>query len=276
MNRDYHEIRISVADEEKRSILMAMLEGIGFESFVEEEDALLAYIPVGGLDKARLEKVLSVGEESFEYSDEVREDKNWNEEWEKNYPPVIIADKCYIRAPFHEERKDIPIEILIEPRMAFGTAHHQTTALMLEWELETDFREKFVLDMGCGTGVLAILANKMGASSVMAVDNDEWAYLNTLDNIFLNDTGNCSVHYDDVAALEGEEFDIILANINRNILLQDIPAYSASLKPGGLMFLSGFYEDDTDAIAEVAKQNNLEYQGAKSKDSWTALSFRKL
>lgn len=275
MSRDYKEISIHITGEEERAQLIARLEAIGFESFVEEEDELQAYVGVDLFEKKRLEEVLKQAGLPPDYQETLREDKNWNEEWEKNYPPVLIGGKCYIRAPFHPASTEYPYELIIEPRMAFGTAHHETTAMMIEWELETDLRGKLVLDMGCGTGILAILANKMGAADVMAVDNDEWAYLNAIDNILLNDTGNCSAYLDDITALEDKEFDVILANINRNILLQDLSGYAKPLRPGGLLFLSGFYEADIDAITAEASLHGLVPAGRKTKAAWASLCFRK-
>jgi ribosomal protein L11 methyltransferase len=270
---NYKEVNIWISSEEERAILMARLESAGYESFVEEEAGLVAYIPFDAFDELILKGILGP---DTAFSVVTREDRNWNEEWEKSYPSVVIADKCYIRAPFHPVRDDIPLEIIIEPKMAFGTAHHETTAMMIEWALESDFNGLKVLDMGCGTGVLAIITNKLGASDVMAVDNDEWAYRNSLENFRLNKAGNCKAVLGDASVIEGNVFDIIFANINRNILLSDIHHYSRSLKTGGLLFLSGFYEDDIPAVRSEAEKNCLEMCGKKQKSDWVAISMRKI
>jgi len=275
MSGNYTEIKIPVTGEELRSVLIARLESIGYESFVEDDDQLTAYIPVQYFDGQRLNEALSREGKELTYSQQTQQDKNWNEEWEKNYPPVVVSGKCHIRAPFHQKREDIPMEILIEPKMAFGTAHHETTAMMIEWGLETGFKGKKVLDMGCGTGVLAILANKLGASDVLAVDNDEWACRNAAENISLNEASQCTVIPGDASIIEGLEFDVIFANINRNILVRDIPAYSRALKEGGTLFLSGFYRQDIQVIMEVAKHQGLASCGEKVKSDWTALCLRK-
>jgi ribosomal protein L11 methyltransferase len=269
---NFTEVSIQVSDEEMRSVLIARLEASGYESFVEEEDGLIAYIPVDAFDEKVLKEVLG---SDISYSAEVREERNWNEEWEKSYPAVVVAGKCYIRAPFHPVREDIPLEIVIMPKMAFGTAHHETTALMIEWALETKFTGLKVLDMGCGTGVLAVLANKLGAENVMAVDNDEWAFRNSEENFRLNKATACKVILGDAASIKGFLFDIIFANINRNILLNDMHAYSDSLKDDGLLFLSGFYEDDIAAVMQEAEKYSLEICGSKRKSAWVAICMRK-
>lgn len=264
-----------MSDEEVRSLLIAALENAGFESFVETENELVAYILTERHEKHTVKKVMDDLSLEGDILEVIQEEKNWNEEWEKNYPPVTIAGKCHIRAPFHPEREDIPLNIIIEPKMSFGTAHHETTALMIEWLLEGDLEGKRLLDMGCGTGLLAILANKLGAANVMAVDNDEWAYRNALENVALNRATLCEVIQGDVKNIAGKKFEAILANINRNILLEDIPAYCRSLLPGGLLFLSGFYEQDIPAIAKVAEAMDMKPDGVKSRSNWVALCYRK-
>ena len=270
----YHEIHIKIADEEARSLLIAEMENIGFESFVESDDELVGYILSDQYDRDSLRKVMGGLSAEGDLLEVIQEERNWNEEWEKNYPPVTIGRKCHIRAPFHPVDENVPYDIIIEPKMSFGTAHHETTALMIEWLLETDMNGKRVLDMGCGTGVLAILANKMGAASVMAVDNDIWAYRNAVDNVLLNSAGRCQVVQGDAATIAGMEFDAVLANINRNILLEDIPAYRQSLAQGGLLFLSGFYEQDIPFISSLAEKMGLKLHGIKTKSNWVALCYQ--
>jgi ribosomal protein L11 methyltransferase len=264
------------AGETESAILMMQLEEIGFEGFIEEEGNLTGYIlceNFRGNDLKTLPFLKNHPE--INYSSIILEDKNWNEEWEKNYPPVVIAGKCYIHAPFHPPRPDLPFEILIVPRMSFGTAHHETTALMIEWMLKIDMKNKQVLDMGCGTGILAILANKKGASGVLAIDDDEWAFRNALDNFRLNNVHNCKVLMGDASVIPDEKFDIILANINRNILIQDIPRYAAALGRHGILLLSGFYGADEAAIIRSAGIQGIKYAGRKSKGSWAAILFNR-
>jgi ribosomal protein L11 methyltransferase len=207
----------------------------------------------------------------FAWTDEVIGEKNWNEEWEKNYEPVLIAGRCHIRAPFHEKMEGIDYEIEIEPKMSFGTAHHETTQMMIELMLEKNFENLKVLDMGCGTGVLAILASKMGATEVLAIDNDEWAYKNAVENVQKNNLSNITILQGDDQLLVKEQFDIIIANINRNILLQQFDAYINCLQPGGFIFLSGFYEADVTPLLQRAQSGNLNLIEKIRKNSWVAM-----
>jgi len=269
---NYTEVKIQVSDDEMRSLLIAQLEAVGYESFVEEEEGLTAYIPENLFNEEILKEILGP---AFKFSIKIQEERNWNEEWEKSYPSVLVAGRCYIRAPFHPHREDVELEITIEPKMAFGTAHHQTTAMMIEWALETSFEGLRVLDMGCGTGVLAILANKLGATYVMAVDNDEWAFRNSMENVKLNEAGACETFLGDASSIDGVIFDIIFANINRNILLHDMQHYSNSLRDGGCIFLSGFYEEDIPSVRQEAEKHFLIMEGIKQQSEWVALSMRK-
>jgi ribosomal protein L11 methyltransferase len=193
--------------------------------------------------------------------------------WESNYEPVLIEDKCYIRAPFHAHRDDVAFELLIEPKMSFGTAHHATTAMMISYCLSEKLAGRSLLDMGCGTAVLAILSRMRGANPVLAVDNDLWAYENACENIARNKTDDIVVLHGDDSVLEGRKFDVILANINRNILLLDMPAYTTCLNPGGILILSGFYYDDLKMIAHKALELGLVQDDYKEQDHWTAARF---
>jgi ribosomal protein L11 methyltransferase len=275
MSQIYREIHIPVKEEEQRGLLMALLEAEGFESFAESDEELIAYIVNDSFDPAKVMTILGKLNVDSGFTDVIQEEKNWNEEWEKNYPPVLIAGKCLIRAPFHPENKEVTYEIVIEPKMSFGTAHHETTAMMIEWLLEMDVKGKDLLDMGCGTGVLAILANKMGALRVMAVDNDEWAYRNALDNVALNRAADCEVLPGDSTVINDRRFDIILANINRNILMEDMPAYISSLKEDGILVISGFYEQDVPVLASIAAAGGMKLSGSMTKAGWASVAFRK-
>jgi ribosomal protein L11 methyltransferase len=204
------------------------------------------------------------------------EDKDWNAAWEANYEPVLIDGKCYIRAPFHAPMPETEYEIVIEPKMSFGTAHHATTAQMVSYLLETDVHGKAVLDMGAGTGVLAILATMKGASPVTAIDNDEWAYRNGLENAQHNHCEHLKVLLGDASLLGNERYDIIMGNINRNILLQDIPQYVQCMNDGALLFLSGFYEEDLPALHNCCASNGLRYLDHKVKDRWVAARFERI
>jgi ribosomal protein L11 methyltransferase len=268
---EYTEISIQPAPEEIREILVSLLAEEGFESFAETGNGILAYVPASLLDRLKVAGICS--RFGMKFTEKNIPDQNWNAEWEKNFEPVTVTGRCYIRAPFHPARKDVEYEILIEPKMSFGTAHHETTAMMIETMLEMDLREKRILDMGCGTGILAILADKMGAAEVTAVDNDEWAFLNASENILANHTSAIKVKMGDVD-LAGAGFDVILANINRNVLLQHIPEYSKRMKTGQLL-MSGFYEEDLPMILETAALHSFRFDQSMTKNRWVAALFRK-
>lgn len=260
-----------------REILAQELADLGFESFEDTADGLLAYIRIqdfsNGLFQSLPVRILDLGKVSYAYA--TIKDQNWNKEWEKNFQPVILAEKCYIRAPFHEKIAGIPYEIVIEPKMAFGTGHHETTSLMVEQMLSLDFTGKQVLDMGCGTGILAIMASMLKASHILAIDIDEWAYQNTLENCTINNIANVSVNQGDIGLIAGKNFDIILANINRNILLEQIPHYSRTLASGNLLLMSGIYRSDFDSIRQAAETVGFTNIGLTEKNNWIAVLFRK-
>jgi ribosomal protein L11 methyltransferase len=197
---------------------------------------------------------------------------NWNAEWEKNFNPIVVGDQCAIRAPFHDPF-DVKYDIIIEPKMSFGTGHHETTHMMIEHILASDFTNKSVLDMGCGTGVLAILSKKNGAEVVEAIDIDNWCYLNSLENISRNDCAEISVLQGDASLLKGKRFDVIIANINRNILLKDLSTYAACLNENGSLFLSGFYDSDCELIESSCLKLGLKFETKRIRNSWVALKF---
>ena len=200
------------------------------------------------------------------------EQTNWNEEWEKNFNPIVVDDVCSVRAPFHE-KPNTEYDIIIEPKMSFGTGHHETTHMMIQHILKNDFTNKSVLDMGCGTGVLAILAEIKGAKPIDAVDYDNWCYLNSLENVERNNCKNITVIEGDASVLKGKKYDIIIANINRNILLNDMETYVSCLNKGGLLFLSGFYNDDIPVIQEECEKHMLKFEEKLERNHWVALKF---
>lgn len=257
-------------------ILIAELGYAGFESFVENEDGITAYIQTEEYSEGLLEDIQILDSDEFEisFTSKEIEQVNWNIEWEKNFNPIIVADKCSVRAPFHE-KPDTEYDIVIEPKMSFGTGHHATTHMMLQHILNNEWHGKSVLDMGCGTGVLAILAEMKGASTLDAIDIDNWCYLNTLENVERNNCKNISVYEGTAELLEGKKYDVVIANINRNILLEDIPTYSKCLSSGGKLFLSGFYTEDIPVIEEVCNKNGLRFEKKLVEDNWTATSFIK-
>ena len=257
-------------------ILIAELGYAGFESFVENEDGISAYIQVDEYDEGILEHIQILESDEFEisFTSKEIEQVNWNSEWEKNFNPIVVADKCSVRAPFHE-KPDTEYDIIIEPKMSFGTGHHATTHMMLQHILNNEWEGKSVLDMGCGTGVLAILAEMKGATTLDAIDIDNWCYLNTLENVERNNCKNITVYEGTAELLEDKKYDVVIANINRNILLEDIPTYSKCLSKGGKLFLSGFYTEDIPAIEEVCTKNGLKFESKLVEDNWTAASFIK-
>ncbi|NDV77379.1 50S ribosomal protein L11 methyltransferase [Dysgonomonas sp. 511] len=243
------------------SILSASIAELGFESFVEDEDGTLAYIQSDVFDIAALDQLLADFplEAQISYTFKSIEEQNWNEEWEKNYfQPLTIDDKCIIQSTFHKVPATYEYNIYIDPKMAFGTGHHQTTELMIREILKDDFAGKSLLDMGTGTAILAILASMRGANPIEAIDIDQWAYDNAMENLKLNSVDNVSVEIGGAELLGDKSFDIILANINRNILLNDIPAYASVLNDGGYLYMSGFYVEDIPLITD-----------------WTAVKYQK-
>ena len=277
----YLEIKLEIEPADPwKEIYTSLMAEAGCDSFMDggNENELLCYIPEKDYQEDVIKDLLETPqfpEVKISYSVAPMEDKDWNAAWEANYEPVLIDGKCYIRAPFHPSRPDAEYEIVIEPKMSFGTAHHATTAQMVSYLLETDVRSKAVLDMGAGTGVLAILATLKGANPVTAIDNDEWAYRNGVENAKHNRCDQLKVLLGDASLLGDDSYDIILANINRNILLQDIPQYVKCMNDGALLFLSGFYEEDLPALRYCCAQNGLKYVDHKAKDKWVAAKFEK-
>ena len=257
------------------------LAGIGYDSFENAGDVLKCYVAENLFSEAKLKEVIEGSElyTNITYKVEDLEDKDWNEEWEKNYfQPIVVADQVVVCSEFHKNMPESKYKIIINPRMAFGTGHHQTTGLMMKNMLDCDFKGKTVMDMGCGTAILSILAAYLGAEKVDAVDIDVWAYENSIDNLVVNKVEDkIHVRQGDAATVEGlnSVYDIFLANINRNILLNDIPRYANSIKENGKLILSGFYKEDIPAIEEVAKKHNFSLQTVKEKDNWVSICMNK-
>lgn len=265
-------------EDYQQDLLIAELGDIGFNTFEETEDGFLAFIEWNTYSEDQLKSVLGQFERAFEpvYVVSEIEGKNWNEEWEKNFEPLIINDQCYVRATFHEAQPSYAYEIVIDPKMAFGTGHHQTTTMMMEYILETDVQGKEILDMGCGTAILAILAAKKGASKLVAIDNDEVCYESAVENAALNGIVDLETLWGGKEAIPDAAFDIILANINRNILLDQIPAYAKVLKTDGSIFFSGFYESpDLELIKSACVPFGITYVTHKKIGEWVAAHFKK-
>ncbi len=256
-------------------ILMAELIEIGFDSFTEEHDGILAYIQKEQFKEEELKSLHLLNNPEIEISYEFSEmpNINWNEEWEKNFEPINVADKVYIRAEFHESKPGLH-ELVIQPKMSFGTGHHPTTHLMIQQMLDMDFSGKKVLDMGCGTSVLAIFAKQKGAEKVVAIDIDEWSVENSKENAARNGV-ELEISQGTAENLGSENYDIILANINRNILISDIPTYVSVLNKGGKLLLSGLCFFDVDDILEVCNEQNLTLKNKQQREEWMSLLLEK-
>jgi ribosomal protein L11 methyltransferase len=274
---NYVELNIPVRDGFEAEMLVAELAELPFDSFQEEEGILKAYIPASMLadSKVAADAILAArGIAGARYIE--IETRNWNAVWESQFEPVDVEGKLVIRAPFHEAACEGVREIIIMPKMSFGTGHHATTWLMSAEMCEHSFAGKTVLDMGSGTGVLAILAAKMGAAAVDAVDIDEWAYNNSIENIALNGVEEV-VHpvQGDAGVIRGKRYDTVLANINRNILLADMPTYVETLGAAGELIVSGILERDTEDIERRAVGLGMKLSGQRIREGWAALAFRK-
>ncbi len=256
-------------------ILIAELGYAGFESFVETEGGVTAYIQKEEWNASILDDINILKSEEFEitHTFEDIEQVNWNEEWEKNFNPIIVDDQCSVRAPFHD-RPNTKYDIVIEPKMSFGTGHHETTHMMIQHILKNDFKGKSVLDMGCGTGVLAILAAMKEANKIDAIDIDNWCYVNSLENVERNNASHITVLEGDASLLKGRRYDIIIANINRNILLKDISIYASCLNEEGQLFLSGFYDNDIPLIMEESNKYGLEFHTKLERNSWASIQLK--
>ena len=276
----YFEVTFSVnpCNETATDILSALTAEIGFESFVECEGGMQAYIQQSLFDEEALKNIITdfpIPDTEITYTITEPEDKDWNQEWEKNFfQPIVIEDRCVIHSTFHKDYPKAEYDIVINPQMAFGTGHHETTSSILGELLDADLKGKSVLDMGCGTSILAILASMRGADPVTAIDIDDWCVNNSRDNIALNNINNITVELGDASLLEGRKpFDVIIANINRNILLNDMAAYTACMHKGSEIYMSGFYVQDIDAIRSKGESLGLKFVHYREKNNWAAVKL---
>ena len=269
---DYKEFNFTLKQPELRDIFIALLSQAGFEGFVGTSEGFLAYT----VENLKPEESLDAVEIPYTYTVRIVENENWNKTWEQQIKPLVIDDKIYIRTSFHP-RKDYPFVVTIDPKMSFGTGHHETTYLMIKQMMTMDFNNKSVIDMGAGTGVLSILAEYFGATEIYAVDIDEWAYNNMLENFEKNNCNNIKSFYGGAEKLKDlPAVDIFLVNINLNILLEDFKAYARHVKPAGELVMSGFYDSDVGVLEKVAKQNGMVFANKIVMNNWTSLKFVKL
>ncbi|MFT2009241.1 50S ribosomal protein L11 methyltransferase [Pontibacter sp. 13R65] len=272
---DFVEVDLQV-NSEFADILIAEFGELGFDAFVETENGFCAYINEELFEQQALDEVLERYSSMVQVTYKVQtiERQNWNEEWERNFEPLFIAGQVSVRASFHERPEAAVYDIVINPKMSFGTGHHETTTLMIENQLTLSHTGKRVLDMGCGTGILAIAAAQLGATDLVAVDIEDWTVENARENAELN-ACQIDVRLGGAEQIAGEKpFDIILANINRNVLLDNMPAYKAVLVPQGWLVLSGFYTEDLSKIRERAVALGLTYQSHREKNNWVSAIFQ--
>lgn len=265
---------IVLPKEPATEILIAELGSIGFESFVENEKGVVAYIQEKDWNQNILDDIFVLNSEEFSisYQKETIRQTNWNREWEKNFNPIAVDGLVSIRAPFHENPK-LKYDIVIEPKMSFGTGHHETTHMMIQHLLELDLKNKKVLDMGCGTGILAIFAEMKGAYEIDAIDIDNWCYQNSIENCERNNCKNIKVFEGDARLLVNKKYDLIIANINRNILLNDIKTYVKNLNEEGVLLLSGFYKEDISVIEDETSKYGLYLTKSLERNNWVALKY---
>ncbi|WP_426671724.1 50S ribosomal protein L11 methyltransferase [Mucilaginibacter sp. McL0603] len=277
---NYYELRFTTKpiEDYQQDLLINELAEIGFDTFEEVEQGFKAYIPSDDFNQALLEEHLVPYHAMFDFIYEVNiiPQKNWNEVWESNFEPIQIRDKIYVRATFHPQKPEFPYEIVIDPKMAFGTGHHETTSMMMDLMLDADLKDKKMLDMGCGTGILAILASKLGAKDITAIDYDPVCYESTIENSTLNGINSIKALCGSKEVIPEEKFDVILANINRNILIDQMERYGEVLKSGGEIYFSGFYENpDLNIIKQEAAKYGMKYISHQKTKEWVAARFQK-
>lgn len=270
----YIQYEFFTRDEAKRDFLISLLPEVGFDGFEELNNSVKAFISKTAWDQDAVLDILKqnkLDDIEFEYS--TIQPQNWNEQWEKSFQPLLIAGRVSIRAPFHE-REPAEFELVIEPKMSFGTGHHPTTALMIEQMLAMDFSGKKVVDFGSGTGVLAILAEKLGAESALAIDNEEWAVANSQENLDRNDVHRVTVVFADSMDVTKDQFDIMLANINRNVIMKSLQSWRNFLKPGGVLVVSGILVTDTKDISDMAVQSGFSIEKVLTEEGWVSILFK--
>ena len=276
MNYTKISFKLTPDSEENREILVAVLSDLAFESFDETEDQVEGFVPGESFNFDEMNAITSTLPFSVETQNEMIPDQNWNEVWEKNYfKPLLIGGRCLVRAPFHTEYEPAEFELVIEPKMAFGTGNHETTTQMAEQILKMELTGKTVLDMGCGTGILGMLASLKGAKSITAIDIDKWSFESTVENARLNNILNLEAKLGDASLLDSETYEVIFANIHKNVIISDLPAYEKVLQPGGQLYLSGFYTHDMPDVKEKAESLGLLETGFHEKNNWVVYSFRK-
>ena len=275
MSNSYIGYHFTIEPKELGSeILIAELGEKAFESFTETETGIDAFVQKELWDETILDGIFILQSEEFNinYTFEEIEQINWNEEWEKNFEPIEVDGKCHVRAPFHP-KTEAEFDIVIEPKMSFGTGHHETTHMMIQHLLEMDVTGLKTLDMGCGTAILAILAEMKGAQPIDAIDIDNWCYLNSIENAERNNCKHINVYEGDAALLQGKKYDLIIANINRNILLNDMQSYVDCLNAGGTILFSGFYEEDIPFIDSSCTEKGLTYIKKFQRNNWVSLKY---
>lgn len=270
-----HNFKVTPKDP-AAEMLIAELGYAGFESFVENEEGVIAYIQKEEWIDGMLDGIFVLNSNEFDisYTSEEIAQVNWNSEWEKNFSPIQVDDQVSIRAPFHDN-PNLKYDIVIEPKMSFGTGHHETTHMMVQHLLDMDIREKKTLDMGCGTGILAIFAEMKGAQPIDAIDIDPWCYENSLENIERNQCKHITAYEGEASLLPGKSYDVIIANINRNILLNDMEVYVDCLNSGGTLLLSGFYAADIPMLDAKASALGLTLQNTLERNNWVSLKYQK-
>ncbi len=274
----YIEVEFTFNPEEiDGEIVLAEISDLAFESFAEEDGKILAYAQEEDFDASALKDFQWLKDNPVKFKQNQINDINWNEEWEKNFDPIEVSDNCIVRATFHNVEKEYEYDLLIDPKMSFGTGHHATTHLVLKNMFQFNFEGSQVLDMGAGTGVLAVLAIKLGADHALAIDNNPWAFENAMDNVKLNDCeGKITVEIGESELIQGKTFNYILANINRNVILADLPHYEKALAKDGALLVSGIMNHDVQFVLDKAKEVGLVLDSLEEKDNWNLFVFKKL